>query len=433
MYRQLYQMGGMGIGSLPTDFGQPLQVSQPMMNPSFGQMQPMMSNPMSNYGQTPLTMMGGGITRLGYQEGSMDPMMEPQMQEQMMQPQMQEQMMQEQMMQPQMQEQMMPQEASGAQPDQAQGENALLTIIQLLIDQGIDPAVAQQLAAQILEVFAQGGEPAVEEFANQLEQEEGMQEPAMMAGGGIMSVRQNYGFGKIAKSIGNAVKSVAKSDIGRAALTIGAVALLGPAGLGLSGAGLGFATAGANLGLQALGGKKLNPFEAAIAGLGAGYSSKALAAKDAGQVSKLAATNDLGYQAGGEFSLSSGVTPGVDAARLSNSFYVPPSAGPVTPPGFVERGITSLKNLGTNPLKTIGNVGTSALDFANKNKAVTLAGATLALSAFSQQPNESDEAYKLRAQNDPRVAEYLNKYTELAKFSPSNFNVVNNPFYPARV
>jgi hypothetical protein len=47
-----------------------------------------MSNPMSNYGQTPLTMMGGGITRLGYQEGSMDPMMEPQMQEQMMQPQM---------------------------------------------------------------------------------------------------------------------------------------------------------------------------------------------------------------------------------------------------------------------------------------------------------------------------------------------------------
>jgi hypothetical protein len=211
-------------------------------------------------------------------------------------PQMQEQMMQEQMMQPPMQEQMMPQEASGAQPDQAQGENALLTIIQLLIDQGIDPAVAQQLAAQILEVFAQGGEPAVEEFANQLEQEEGMQEPAMMAGGGIMSVRQNYGFGKIARSIGRAVKSVAKSDIGRAALTIGAVALLGPAGLGLSGAGLGFATAGANLGLQALGGKKLNPFEAAIAGLGAGYSSKALAAKDAGQVSKLAATNDLGYQ-----------------------------------------------------------------------------------------------------------------------------------------
>jgi len=62
MNRQLYQMGG--IGTLPMDFGQPLQVSQPMMNPSFGPMQPMMNNPMSNYGQTPLTMAGGGIANL---------------------------------------------------------------------------------------------------------------------------------------------------------------------------------------------------------------------------------------------------------------------------------------------------------------------------------------------------------------------------------
>ena len=62
MNRQLYQMGG--IGTLPMDFGQPLQVSQPMMNPSFGPMQPMMSNPMSNYGQTPLTMAGGGIANM---------------------------------------------------------------------------------------------------------------------------------------------------------------------------------------------------------------------------------------------------------------------------------------------------------------------------------------------------------------------------------
>ena len=62
MNRQLYQMGG--IGTLPMDFGQPLQVSQPMMNPSFAPMQPMMNNPMSNYGQTPLTMAGGGIANL---------------------------------------------------------------------------------------------------------------------------------------------------------------------------------------------------------------------------------------------------------------------------------------------------------------------------------------------------------------------------------
>ena len=36
MYRQLYQMGGMGVEPLPMDFGQPLQVSQPMSN--YGQM-----------------------------------------------------------------------------------------------------------------------------------------------------------------------------------------------------------------------------------------------------------------------------------------------------------------------------------------------------------------------------------------------------------
>ena len=270
MNRQLYQMGG--IGTLPMDFGQPLQVSQPMMNPSFGPMQPM-SNPMSNYGQTPLTMAGGGITRLGYQEGGMDQMMmEPQMQEQMMQPQMQEQMMQA-----PMQGQMMP-AASGGQPQITEGDTAFLTIIQMLIEEGIDPETAQILAKKILEAFAQGGEQAVDALANQLEQEEGMQEPMMMAEGGITNINmardmlqsraprgeflayinpQEAGilrlmggagqdvnvrgvpsyFKKIFKSAAKAVKSIAKSPIGQIALTIGATMLMGPAGLNL-GAGV---------------------------------------------------------------------------------------------------------------------------------------------------------------------------------------------------
>ena len=63
MYRQLYQMGGMGVNAMPMDYGQPLQVSQPMMNPSFAPMQPM-SNPMANYGETPLMMARGGIASL---------------------------------------------------------------------------------------------------------------------------------------------------------------------------------------------------------------------------------------------------------------------------------------------------------------------------------------------------------------------------------
>ena len=61
MYRQLYQMGG--IGSLPMDYGQPLQVPQ-QMQPSFSSAQNITMNPLLNYGQTPLTMASGGIANL---------------------------------------------------------------------------------------------------------------------------------------------------------------------------------------------------------------------------------------------------------------------------------------------------------------------------------------------------------------------------------
>jgi len=61
MYRQLYQMGG--IGSLPMDYGQSLQVPQ-QMQPSFSSAQNITMNPLLNYGQTPLTMASGGIANL---------------------------------------------------------------------------------------------------------------------------------------------------------------------------------------------------------------------------------------------------------------------------------------------------------------------------------------------------------------------------------
>jgi len=61
MNRQLYQMGG--IGSLPMDYGQSLQVPQ-QMQPSFSSAQNITMNPLLNYGQTPLTMAGGGSTNL---------------------------------------------------------------------------------------------------------------------------------------------------------------------------------------------------------------------------------------------------------------------------------------------------------------------------------------------------------------------------------
>jgi len=232
-----YQMGG--VSAMPMDYGQPLQVPQ-QTQPSFSSARNITFNPLANYGEpqlsaaggTPLMMRGGGIARLGYQEGG----------EAMMQPQMSGEAGMNEMATPQMNEQ-----------------QALETIIQLLIEQGIPPEQAQQLALQILQIFVQGGEPAVEAFANQLEQEEGMQEgmqePMMMAGGGIAGLypRQGYKIGRrvvrgitkavsgVVKGVGSAVKSVAKSPIGKVALT--AAALYAAGGGALFG-GPGFGSAG---------------------------------------------------------------------------------------------------------------------------------------------------------------------------------------------
>jgi hypothetical protein len=144
-----YQMGGspMGVEAMPMDTGQSLQVPQQMPT-NFSSAQSITSNPLLNYGQpqigqaggTPLSMNRGGIARLGYQMGG----------EAMMQPQ---DMQQEQGM-----------------GQLGEGDNALLTIIQLLIEQGIDPQTAEKLARQILQIFAQGGEPALDQFISQLEQ-----------------------------------------------------------------------------------------------------------------------------------------------------------------------------------------------------------------------------------------------------------------------
>ena len=311
-----YQMGGspMGVGTMPMDYGQSLQVPQQMPT-NFSSAQNITMNPLLNYGQpqlgqaggTPLTMAGGGISRLGYQEGGMGmEMMQPQMQDQMMQPPMQDQM----------------------QPNQEQ-QTAILTIIQLLIEQGIDPETAKELAARILEAFAQGGEPAVEALANQLGQEEGMQQPMMMAEGGLTSIDrardmlqsraprgeflayinpQEAGILKlmggagqdvnvrgvpsffnpfkaaksVVKSVVNVVKDVAKSPIGQIALAIAApyaigamfpaFATLGTASLGTFG-GAALRAGISNLAIQGITTGKFDPKQALIAGLAGGALS----------------------------------------------------------------------------------------------------------------------------------------------------------------
>jgi hypothetical protein len=158
-------------------------------------------------------------------------------------------------MQPQMQDQAMMQ---GAGNDE-QGQTAILTIIQLLIEQGIDPETAKELAIKILEAFAQGGEPAVEAFANELEQEEQVQ---MMAGGGIAGYAQRQGYifggigraiGRVVGGIGKAIKSVVKSPIGQIALAIAAPYAI--SGLGALATGAGFTGLGSALsGFSTLGG-----------------------------------------------------------------------------------------------------------------------------------------------------------------------------------
>jgi hypothetical protein len=455
MYRQLYQMGG--IGTLPMDYGQSLQVPQ-QPAPNFSSAQNITMNPLASYGEpqlgqaggTPLMMRGGGISRLGYEEGGMG--ME------MMQPQMQDPMMQEQMMQPPMQDQMQGQMMQGAGGEE-QGQTALLTIIQLLIEQGIDPETAKELAAQILEAFAQGGAPAVEEFANQLEQEEMQQEPMMMAGGGIITIRQGAKFGKIFKSaakavsgvvkgVASAVKSIAQSPIGMIALSIAApyaigamfpgFATLGTASLGTFG-GAALRAGISNLAIQGITTGKINPKQALMAAVGGGVAQGVFggAVPQAGD----AMYTDYGT---GTSSLTSGLTdagrgfvqPGfepIDTGSYATNVQV--GATPTIPePSFIDRGITSIKDFGTKlmadpvgTLKTgIGSIYDTATQTIKDNPLLSVGGAFLAGQQFrAPLPGEDPNEYnKLKAAHDAEVAGYVTQYGGGAKvYSPGEFGL----------
>jgi hypothetical protein len=547
MYRQLYQMGG--IGTLPMDYGQSLQVPQQPQS-MFTTTGSATSSPLLNYGQsqlgqaggTPLTMRSGGMSRLGYQEGgmgmtqlgapqeepifprletlnenlgqaeqrlgspsnnqfNMSPMTSaftgrPQMNlggrigyqeggmDQMMEPQMQDPMMQEQMMQSQMQQapegimSMMPQGTSGGQQgmpqEGGQEQTALLTIIQLLIEQGVPPEQAQELAMQILQVFNQGGAPAVEEFANQLEQEEGMPENrTMMAGGGITGIypRQGYFVGKIAKGIGkavkgvaNAVKSVAKSPIGQIALAIAApyaIGALAPGFATLGGSGFMGAALRAgisNLAIQGITTGKFNPKQALIAAIGGGVAQGVFgpaggASTDIGQGTLNAGGAGIpGADIAGSSTLASGVTSSLPTSSFAeltgqvapNSMvYNPPTnaasiytdlAGQVDPtssvvnlgtpqPSFFDKATTSIKDFGTNlmndPMKTIktgiGSIYDTATQTIKDNPYTAVGTSFLAGTQFraplaGEDPNEYN---KLKAEHDAKVNQYYNQYTGL--------------------
>jgi hypothetical protein len=426
-----YQMGGSpeGVQTMPMDYGQSLQVNgqgqgQQLMSPNYSSAKSITSNPLASYGEpqlgqaggTPLMMRSGGIARLGYQTGGVT----------------------------------LP--SQGSEMSQMQGmdqQQALQTIIQILIENGIPPEQAQQLALQIIQIFAQGGAPAVEAFADQLEQEE----VQAMASGGIAgyAYRQGYGFGGIGKifsgaakavsgvvkGVAKAVKSVAKSPIGRAALTIAAATFLGPgafgiSGLGLTGAGLGFATAGANLGLQALGGQKLNLLEAGLSGFSAGLSNPTVPASSAANITVPGAEvanayNTVGvgnpniipvdagsyagsvqklYDPGMISSTAQDIAANQAASNIATSQgQTLQQLGQLKQPGFLESTYDTVKsgitNLAQDPMGTIKNLASSAYDYAKENPITTAIGVSSLATLGSQlgiprNEGEDDESYAKR-------------------------------------
>ena len=461
-----YQMGGspVGVQTMPMDYGQSLQVNNqgqgqsPLMSemPNYSSAKSITMNPLLNYGQspladaggTPLTMRSGGIARLGYQSGGVT----------------------------------IPSQGSElSQMNQMDPQQALQTIIKILIENGIPPEEAQQLALQIIQIFAQGGTPAVEAFANQLEQ----QEAQAMASGGIAgyAYRQGYGLGSIVKGVtgaisgavkgvANAVKSVASSTIGRAALTIAAATFLGPGafgiqGLGLSGVGLGLATAGANLGLQALGGRKLNLLEAGLSGLSAGLGTPGTPEANAANITidgTNAATSNAAANlqnvgignptySGLEADISSMVAKPTLPSGAPNYAYTPdlatikPEAGLTTTnaqvynpgvetkPGIFQSLQDKVSNVLSNPIDTLKSVATSAYDYAKENPLTTALGvsslATLgAQLGVPRNEGESDESYAKRLQE---TQGYITNYGRNLKITNPYFyqrEGAVNPFAP---
>jgi hypothetical protein len=267
MYRQLYQMGG--IGTLPMDYGQSLQVPQQPQS-MFTPTGSATSSPLLNYGQsqlgqaggTPLTMRSGGISRLGYQEGGMGmtqlgaPQEEPifprletlnenlgQAEQRLGSPSnnqfnmspmtsaftgrpqmnlggrigyqeggMDQMMPQDQaMMQPQQPQQMMEpplQGMEGQQPDIKDPQQALEIIIQMLIAQGIPPEQAREIALQMVQAVAEGGMGEMED--QRIEARFGGRIGYAEGGIGNLVDREQYGFGSIFKGVGKAISGAVK-------------------------------------------------------------------------------------------------------------------------------------------------------------------------------------------------------------------------------
>jgi hypothetical protein len=366
-----YQIGG--IGTLPMDYGQSLQVPQQQQS-SFSSAQSITSNPLLNYGQTPLTMAGGGMSRSSYQEGGMGmEMMQPQMQDQAM-------MQDQSMMQPQMQQ------APQIDPSQIDPKRALELIIQMLIDQGIPPEQAREIAIQMVQAVAEGGMGEMSD--ERVEARFGGRIGYASGGIGSLVDREGYflgsvfkGIGKVFKGVTKAVKSIVKSDLGKLALTAAAIYASGggfsPEGFSM------FGSAGSTAGgLLGSGGQF---------GLGSSYLGQGLFG-----------------------------TP-LDYYGLSTA-----SGGPISKGFLGNLGITS--GFGADLLpKGISSLLPSTGSLVSGALGGVLGGALGGMP--EQQPGESDEDYR------KRVAEIRQQYEQELNNPKPTFaqgQFPNNPFYPQR-
>jgi hypothetical protein len=419
MYRQLYQMGG--IGTLPMDYGQSLQVPQQPQS-MFTPTGSATSSPLLNYGQPQLGQAGGTpLTRNGYQEGGMGmtqlgaPQEEPifprletlnenlgQAEQRLGSPSnnqfnmspmtsaftgrpqmnlggrigyqeggMDQMMPQDQaMMQPQQPQQIMQpplQGMEGQQPDIKDPQQALEIIIQMLVAQGIPPEQAREIALQMVQAVAEGGMGEMED--QRIEARFGGRIGYASGGIGSLVERQGYFLGSIGKAISgvvkgvtNAVKSVVKSDLGKAALAAAAIYFGGPM--------LASATSGTSLG-STLFGVPMFGAEAATSGI-------------------LGSGGLFGPMSG---SVLGGLTQGINQ-------FLPASMG----------------NLGGGILSSLGG-----------NALTSLAGGFLG-GALSGGPPQQQTG-ETTAEYQARVDKYKAQYSPL--LNPT-VQYPNNPFYPQR-
>jgi hypothetical protein len=362
------------------------------MPTNFSSAQSITSNPLLNYGQTPLSMNRGGIARLGYESGGVT----------------------------------IPSQGSELnQLGQMDPAQAVEVITKLLIENGVPPEQAKQLALQIIQIFAQGGAPAVEEFANQLEQQEQVE---AMAAGGIAGYgyRQGYflgGIGRaisgavkgvtkavsgVVKGVANAVKSVVKSDIGKLALLAGgAYLMMNPAML----SGLGAGTA------AAAGTTAAETAALSQAGLG-GLGASAIAP----EVASIGALQGAGVGAGLGIGPIAGVGTTVTGAAT-------------TTPGFFGTIGQGISDFAADPIGKLAQYGSEALDYASKNKLNTALTLTNLASLGAQlgmprNEGEDDMSYEKRLQE---AQGYVTNYGRNLKITNPYFyqrEGAVNPFAP---